>query len=190
MSDLPVPARETDLLLLLHAHDVDTSAWGTGAAKTVAQLHGELTRGECRLVAGPDGLTRIVDGAQVRLRCAHMTLVEDHQRYTDGRPDPVRRRDLQASVGEKLHTGEDPADGARRALNEELGLNGPLTLTGPELQRKTADSQSYPGLRSEFHTVTYDADLPEPLVDWAGYVEVQDDKTSVWRWTPTADAPF
>jgi hypothetical protein len=46
---------ERELRAWLHAHGVQTAAWGTGAAKSVADLLGEVTDGESVLLLQPDG---------------------------------------------------------------------------------------------------------------------------------------
>jgi len=179
-----------ELTDLLTVHGCPLSRWGRGPAKTLEHLLRELADGECRLTVQDGTLYRDVLGAMLRVRHRDLTLIEDHQRFSDGRPDPVRRRDLQASVGEKLQRGEEPDAGARRALAEELGVTEPVELHGKHLTRKFAESESYPGLMTRFETWTYEVELPDSCFDPDGYREVQADKRTVWVWAPTARAPF
>jgi hypothetical protein len=67
---------EGELRAWLHAHGVQTAAWGTGAAKSVAALLGEVTDGESVLLLQPDGAplrqlrmcVRSGSGTRARLR--------------------------------------------------------------------------------------------------------------------------
>jgi len=179
-----------DLTGLLTDHGCPLDRWGQGPAKTLSHLLRELADGECRLTVQDGQLFRDVPGAMLRVRHRDLTLIEDHQRFTDGRESPVRRRQLPGSVGEKLQSGEDPDAGARRALAEELGITEPVALRGKHLTRKFAESESYPGLMSRFETWVYEVELPDSCYQPDGYREVQADKTTVWVWAPTADAPF
>lgn len=189
---LPTPSSEPELRNVLRDRGCPLDRWGTGAAKTVSHLMRELISGESRLAVDDDTgqLVRRVSGAQLRLRHDGLTLVEALQVFTDGRAEPVRRRDMQASVGEKMQAGEDPRAAAIRALAEELQITTPVTLGDPQVLRKRSESFSYPGLISHFTTWTFDVDLPAEAFREEGYVEVQSDKVSYWTWRPTSRAPF
>lgn len=171
----------------LRLRGVPVEAFGAGEAKTLAHLLGELRAGESRLVVADDGsLVRHVEGSAVIVLSGdsgedRMVLVEDHQRFRDGR---VRRRDLPNSVGEKLTPGEDPRAAALRAISEELGLPGSGRLSAHGIERGRVVSTSYPGLVTEnvIHRFVYE--LPEGEWSPDGYRETQADKVTVFRWDP------
>lgn len=160
--------------------------YGTGEAKSVAHLLGELRAGESRLAASGVELRRLVEGSAVVVLARspegrRVVLVEDHQRFSDGR---IRRRSLGNSVGEKLTPGEEPLEGAVRALREELALGTVEGLRAFGVERSWAVSTSYPGLVTEntIHRFVFELDP----ADWRpeGYRERQADKETVFVWEP------
>ncbi len=119
----------------LRQHGVDFSMWGTSpGSKRLEDLVKELLSRESYLSPDPDDPTRIrrelrpVLGLQVFAVDAGVKyrLNEALQiwKNPDGTEDPgkLRVRLDVPSVGEKLGAGEDLMDGARRALEEELGI--------------------------------------------------------------------
>ena len=180
LADARTPA---ELAEALSARGIPVHTWGRGAAKTVAHLHAELAGGECTLHDGIAGsLDRRVRVCQVTVTHGGRVLVEDHQRFRDGR---VRRRALPGSVSEKLTAAEDPAAGARRALAEELGVDPEgLELVAGRHGIAFGPSPSYPGLAGVYQTLCFRVELPAELYDPAGYVETQADKQTVFCWQP------
>ncbi len=141
---------------------IDTSMWGTGQAKTLANLQKEIESGETVLITGETGelLRRvIVGGADIYYQSPNgkkYRLREDRQVFKDGRE---RRRDLEQAVSEKMKPDEDPKDAMIRGIQEELGLGDEINLTemGTDTQRVT--SPSYPGLESEYIRHKFQATL-------------------------------
>lgn len=170
----------------LAARGVPVELWGVGQAKTVAHLLAEVEAGETLLHDLADGrLLRIVSVVDIIVTYRGRRLVEDHQRFADGR---VRRRNIPASLMEKVTPGENPLRAARRALAEELGINDrALAFTGHRKAQHSTMSPSYPGIATSYTTDTFDAELPTRHFKPGGYTERQADKQTVWVWEP-ADA--
>lgn len=163
---------------------IDTSAWGTGSAKTIAHLHEEICEGESQMIFGSEGITRTVRVAWLDvLYCDPQgdicLLVEDRQEYNDGRK---RVRDLSTSLGEKMKPDEDPTDAAIRALGEELGIDSCKSLHIVGHKETTHTPDSYPGLESNYDTYDFVAVLDDSSYKSEGYIEVQSDKTNYYLW--------
>ncbi|MBK8988480.1 MAG: NUDIX domain-containing protein [Chloroflexi bacterium] len=135
-----------DLTDWLAARGIDTSAWGTGAAKSVADLWEELRGGDCTLADNPP--RREVAVVQITIRRGACVLLEIEQEMENGR---FRARNHLPS--EKIKTGEALDSAARRCLQEELAVAETavtwLPHTDPPYQQ-IADSPSYPGLLTNY----------------------------------------
>lgn len=170
---------------LLKEGGIDTSAWGTGSAKTIAHLLKEVREGESQMTFSPEGITRAVRVAWVDVLYRDeqgdiYLLVEDRQEYNDGR---IRRRQLGTSLGEKLKPGEEPGEGAIRALDEELGVHSYQSLHTVGHEHTTHATDSYPGLESSYDTYSFVAILDNTSYTPEGYIETQADKTNYYIWT-------
>lgn len=170
---------------------IPTSEWGRGDAKTVEHLLSEIRNGESQISISPGGrdIRRVVRVAWVDVfhlaaDGTVLNLHESRQEYNDGR---VRRRNLNASLGEKMQPGEKPVDAATRALQEELGVEEPDTLYFlGESEKTQGASESYPGLPSRYATYSYVATLGAAAFKANGYIEVQPDKTNYYEWLPAS----
>lgn len=164
---------------------IDNSTWGTGQAKTLANLQKEIESGETVLVTGKEGelLRKVVvgsadiyyvspDGKKYRLK-------EEKQVFKDGRE---RRRDLGAAVSEKMKPDEDPKGAMIRGIQEELGINGEITLTETGADNQTIISPSYPDLQSQYIRHKFEAVLNDEQFNPEGYVEEQSDKSTYFVW--------
>lgn len=137
---------ETALRAWLVAHGINTSVWGAGGAKTVADLWREIQAGETRLEDDPP--RRVVEVAQVIIRRDGLTLLEIEQELADG-----QRRQRMLPPSEKMKSGEDYAMSAVRGLEEELGIDAAAVALRPEshrLREQLLDSPSYPGLPTRY----------------------------------------
>lgn len=184
---------------MLIEHGVHLDSWGVGLAKTVADLHAELERGETTLRFGPRSVERWLDVVKVRLHrpgaearlADHLAggahLVEAWQVLPDGRE---RTRGLPLS--EKMLHREAPLDAARRGVLEELGPNFALKLDESSLTqwRETCASHSYPTLLSHYNLHQFDAQIyglpsepfstSEPADSGSGCRRL----VHVWEWRP------
>jgi hypothetical protein len=135
----------------LEQHDIDTSLWGEGNAKSVIHLWDEVTSGEITLLEDPP--RRIVHVVQVVIRRGRQVLLEAEQVMENG-----SRRFRNQPPSEKFKPGESYLEAATRCLQEELGVSRAAIRLIPEsycLRRELLDSFSYPGLLTEytFHLV-------------------------------------
>lgn len=169
----------------LTRHGVPIERWGRGSAKTVEDLASELERGEAQLRENPrtGELERLVRVAEVDVFArdaegAVRRLVEDHQRFADGRR---RKRKLDSSLAEKLLAAERPLAAARRALEEELGVSGAQVRRAGRPHTTTRESPSYPGLRTRYEIVPYAAWLSGDDIQ-ERYVERTPEKDTKFRW--------
>lgn len=170
----------------LHTHQIDTTSWGQGAAKQVADLWQELVDGESTLQANPP--LRCVEVVEVLVEREGQRLVETAQHFADGR---VRARNRPPS--EKLKPGEAPLAAAQRCLVEELAIEeSRITVARQEItERVTLDeSGSYPGLttRYTFYRVYLQvAGLPTTPFTTTNAAHGDGDPVVAhqWAWQPT-----
>lgn len=164
---------------------IDTALWGKGQAKTLAHLIKEIEDSETILTTNQAGeLLRTVvvvktdifyespDGKKYKLK-------EERQVFKDGRE---RRRDLGQAVSEKMQPAENPANAAIRGIHEELGIGGDITVTTAGTDEETIDSPSYPGLKSQYISHRFRANLSQEQFNPNGYTENQADKSTYFVW--------
>eukprot|EP00747_Dinoflagellata_sp_TGD_P192915 gnl/TRDRNA2_/TRDRNA2_58445_c0_seq1.p1 gnl/TRDRNA2_/TRDRNA2_58445_c0~~gnl/TRDRNA2_/TRDRNA2_58445_c0_seq1.p1 ORF type:complete len:290 (-),score=70.66 gnl/TRDRNA2_/TRDRNA2_58445_c0_seq1:133-1002(-) len=148
------PTSTEELRTLLEMHEIDTSQFGTGEAKSLDALLQELQDGSCSLDLVNGRIMRCVEPVFIELRYSGKILVEKSQVLPDGR---LRQRNM--LLAEK----KQPADPnvvtvVLRALKEELDID----VTGPgkdvfvegfvhrddlyKVFREERDAASYPGI--------------------------------------------
>jgi hypothetical protein len=173
----------------LDQHDIDTSMWGEGNAKSVIHLWDEVSSGEVTLLDDPP--RRIVHVVQVVIRRGRQVLLEAEQIMENG-----SRRFRNQPPSEKIKSGETYVEAAYRCLQEELGVSLESIQLLPEnytSRTELLDSFSYPGLLTEytFHMVeAIVPDLPdEPF--WRGNEAVlAGDPVKRHRWEWRYDRSF
>jgi hypothetical protein len=168
----------------LKRHGVETGEWGTGKAKTIAELHEEVEAGEGSLELVSGILTRFVKACAIDvygdIGSRRMRLVEVKQVFADGRE---RVRNLQSSLGEKLKPGEQPLDAAKRAMVEELEIHEKLQLVSqPDRSEGPRKTDSYPGLPTVYLFYRFDVHLPDHLVKVGGYAITEEFGTAYYEW--------
>lgn len=134
------------LIEWLKTEGIDTTAWGQGDAKSVADLWQELQHGESTLQADPP--LRRVQVVEVYVQEGDRLLIERAQHFADGR---VRTRNRPPS--EKMHPAEAPLEAAQRCLVEELMLAPSVIHFPPQpipVRTVRDKSDSYPNLTSEY----------------------------------------
>lgn len=173
-----------ELQAILERHRIPTESWGQGKAKTLDHLLAEINGEEAVLQEESDRLLRVISTVMLDVYCAVgdevLVLKEDRQIFRDGR---CRRRNMDASLGEKMKRGEEAEKTARRALQEELYIteNIPLTQTS-EPRTECAPSRSFPGLFTINTRYTFKVSLPQNHFRAEGYTERQSDKTTYFVW--------
>jgi hypothetical protein len=181
-------AEQFKITQLLKEHGIDTSSWGHGDAKTTAHLAIELLSGESQLVESENGeILRLVEVACGIIKYIDeagktFELAEDRQEFSDGR---VRRREhlKGTSISEKMSVGEEPKEALLRGINEELGIEGGISIVGePEVAERLRISQSFPGLKSQYRVYNFNVTISEEVYNPAGYKEEQKDKSTYFVW--------
>lgn len=168
---------------------IPIAQWGQGNAKRVEDLLREIRKGDTVLIADGQDLLREVKVAGVNVKfiseCGIQQLYEDQQILGDGR---VRhRKDLFASMTEKVQKGERPSRGARRGIKEELGameISNDVKLAKTTTASEIRESPSYPGLPARYIKHIYDLDLKPGDFNYNpdGYSVREGENTTVFKW--------
>lgn len=174
-----------ELRSYLKSEGLPVDEWGQDEAKTVGHLFNELAGNECILVRTPEGLVRKVVTVNVRVYYnspdgKRLYLKEIEQIFTDGRKRS--RSWFTWSISEKLNPGETPQNAVARAFKEELKISTSVKTRSAEVEINRLTSPSFPGLSSEYVSNFFNAELNDAQFDPSGYVEVQPDKRTIWRW--------
>ncbi|MDO8269822.1 MAG: NUDIX domain-containing protein [Candidatus Levybacteria bacterium] len=180
------PQRKEQLTSFLEKYGIDTKIWGEGATKTVELLMEELDKGEAMLSVTEEGnLLRVLNSLCVNIR--HRTsdgkifiLEEERQEFQNGQSR--KRVYLNGSVAGKIEKGETPEEAARRELLEELKIpfEGALELEAETVSLR--ESQSYPGLTTQYNLSIFAMEMPAEYFKSEGYIEVQDRVTTYFGW--------
>jgi hypothetical protein len=174
-----------DLFKKLDEYDISYDSWGKGEAKKIENLFDEVKEKECHIKDEGGKLVRYIEFVGVRIfytdkNGVRYSLKEDRQVFKDGR---ARKRTMQASVSEKMKSGEDPQRSAIRGVEEELGfrIKSDQLLKQKELSYD-GGSQSYPGLNSRYRGHVFNCNLTQHQYKQEGYVERQKDKSTYFIW--------
>lgn len=175
-----IQAVEIEVLkYFLGRNSVDISKWGTGNAKTLEHLVAETESGESLLEVHNRRIHRLVSGVGVMVYHKDLKLVEIAQVFKDGR---LKVRNISTSVGEKLRPMEMPEAGAKRAMEEELGICGVAFANYRMKTRDPVPSTSFPGLLTTHNVHVFDAVIQAKDFSAVGYMELQKDKTNYYAW--------
>jgi hypothetical protein len=175
-----------ELTDLLRRFGLNPDLFGSEAAKTVEALFEEIQSGESELIIENGHLARkiglILIGIVYRYGSRNLRLREDRIVFNDGR---IRQRhDILGlmAISEKLKKGEDPEQGLKRAIKEELGIKYGYYIIARGQSEEEKISQSYPGLSTISPTYWFEVELDMAMFNPEGYVEKQKDKTTYWVW--------
>jgi ADP-ribose pyrophosphatase YjhB (NUDIX family) len=177
------------LIVWLNHHNIDTSLWGEGNAKSVINLWEEISSGEIIILENPP--RRIVQVVQVVIRRGRQVLLEAEQIMENG-----NHRFRNQPPSEKFKPGESYLDAASRCLQEELGVSSEAIHFRPEsyyVRTGLLDSYSYPGLLTEytFHMVEADVtELPEEPFWRGNEAALTGDPVKRHRWEWRYDRSF
>jgi hypothetical protein len=163
--------------------------YGIDGAKTVHHLLQEIHTGDSKVsfdtsgnvyrevkVLWLDVFCSLEDGQLYRLK-------EDRQVFKDGRANPVKRRNLSSSLGEKLKPDEEPEASISRTLSEELAITAePAGVYFLETEQTLFTPDTYPGLESTYTHYKYVVTIPPSAFNPEGYIEDQEDKTNYYVW--------
>jgi hypothetical protein len=165
---------------VLQAAGIDISRWGT-ECKSLEELWQETHYGDCHLVQAEDGkIYRRVRVVVVTIHYQHQVLVEHTQSHNI--TGEVRHRKLAGSLIEKLMLDESPEEGALRLLAEEMDLHAHNKDLGAfEQGMVNRQSESYPGLATEYHLYRTHTQMPVALYQPEYQAEFEP-WTTVWKW--------
>jgi len=212
-------ASEKALQDFLESCSVKTSRFGQGNAKPLSWLYQELQEGTCYLEnseetapASPgtsrrSRLLRVVEPIFIRLRFRGKVLVQEKQKFPDGR---VRMRNMLLAEKKEPRDSGGIVSTVHRAIHEELGVSMEDLRRDDVMKYRTdtyhfeiehIDSPSYPGLASAYRTHHVQVDILETGLDvfmHCGLPEfsefVTTEKTAhggitlYWRWDDVATA--
>ena len=125
---------------------IDTSSWGRGPFKSIANLWDEYEAGEVFFEDDPP--MRVVHVVQILIQQHNRSLREVEQELSNG-----ERRFRNQPPAEKVKSNETGVDAAQRCLREELGLSSEqieAMSMANEREEMIADSPSYPGLLTRY----------------------------------------
>lgn len=177
-----------ELVQILERANVPLDSFGKGPAKTVDHLLKEIREGETVLRTWPSGeILRELKVLWVDVVCEHANgdvyfLREDRQEFKDGRKDNIKRRTLEASLGEKLKPDEKPDEAVVRALQEEIGVSDVDGVFQTGQSEKSLTPDTYPGVPSSYVFCKYAVMINESAFVPEGYIEDQPDKTNYYVW--------
>lgn len=182
LTEAQLSAQVLEVANRLRGYGIPLEQWGIGKAKTIGHLAKEILEGETVLVDKNGEIIRRVELVHVDVRYKsegmELQLIEDRQEFRDGRE---RRRGL-TGISEKMKPGENPNVSAKRALSEELGINGRVDLENLGIEEETQTSPSYPGLTTEYLRHEMCTVLQYSAFRSEGYVENQTDKSTYFVW--------
>lgn len=179
-------AEKIKLSDLLTQYHIPIDTWGKGEAKTIDHLANEIAAGETVLVEDEKSgkLIREFSFLAIIVLCQQAgktyQLIEEKQVFADGR-ERVRRSDI--SVGEKIKQDEREVDEiTKRALQEELGIEGDFIVREHKIIKEEVDSKSYPGLTSRRNRFDVIVEISPTQYKTEGYTEIQSDKSTYFAW--------
>jgi hypothetical protein len=174
---------EDELFRRLNDLGIKTENWGKGNAKNVSDLLEEIEEKETVLYRKDNRLLREIKVAGVNVFFRRgkdlYRLREDRQDFADGR---TRTRSMAHSLAEKFKGNELPENAARRALREELKIEGEIDIKENGIRLGTDDSLSYPGLKTRYTIHEFTAFLSPDQFSADGYEERNKKMTVRFVW--------
>ena len=178
---------------------VDT--WtGEQGTKTVGDLFNEVEAGETNLV--PQGTGELLRVVQVAVADIYYADPETGTRYrlredcqvsrVDG---SIKKRELLGAMSEKMKSEEGITAAVLRGIAEEIlnidpeGLSddddGGFTISSGEEVVDERNTETYPGLRSQYRMVVVTVEMPSGHFRPEGYMEEQETKIIYFVWDET-----
>lgn len=174
-----------ELANLIERHpEIPRERWGKDGAKSLLDLHEEITAHLSRLVEEDGQLVREITEVQVRITHKSLALTRTVRR-TAKRAPPVRPPPL-ASMKKKVMRALDPRICAIRALKEEFGVPSHYTDKGLILlsyaENELEEPTTYPGLPTRRRILTFAYEMPDLYFKRKGYVVKTPKKVVTYRW--------
>lgn len=152
---------------MMKDHNIDTSKFGQGQAKTLDQFMSEVKGGYSRLMldaAEYKKMVRVVDVVILRIAVVRpgdsekKFLVEVREQYPDGRT----RKDLNRLPATKRDPHEDVKKVLERILKDLIGMQDCKVLfdfRSKEVSEEEEESPSYPGVRTVYQKQTIEGQV-------------------------------
>lgn len=175
-----------ELKNLLNKSWIDFSTWWTWKTKTIHDLYKEVEKWET--IIDFDNSGKVIRKLKVVWADIFYTseewqkynLRESRQVFNDDRDDRIREFDW--SVWEKMENWENPLEAMRRWIKEELWILDIVELKEWKIDNKIKDSSSYPWLESHYYRYWFNAILNDEQFKQEWYIEIQEDKTTYFKW--------
>lgn len=139
---------------MLKEHNIDTSRFGKGEAKSMPQLAGEVQSGAARLMLDASEhkkLVRVVDVVLLRLYAQQnkaKVLIETAEQFPDG-----RKRAIARLPGTKKEPHESSKETAQRILKDMMNMGDckvSFDFDDKEVFEEENESPSYPGVKTVY----------------------------------------
>lgn len=191
MSDVLQFSSEEELSTYLQNAWIDVSAYWKWETKDVSDLFSEVDSWETQL-SFDKTLWKIIREVRVlgiEIIYWDKVLYEEKQVFKDDEGNETRRervRDhLQVAVSEKMSPEENPVNGFRRAMKEELGiiLWANQVKEEPDVEKSNLrESLSFPQIWTIYHIFTIWVELTEEQYNPEWYIEQQEKKNTYFKW--------
>jgi len=167
------PSNVAELKEILIRNGVSQDAMSTWS-KSLSQLLNEIKTGETTLITANNQIRRIVNSVRVKI---YNNQTKTYSLYEIGHLDKnknlIKTRSNEG-VLEKMMSNEEPQTALKRAISEELGSNYVSNLRYMkgeptfDIEKATkdplSDSQSYPGLPTQYSWFTEEIFIPDLTV--------------------------
>eukprot|EP00930_Biecheleria_cincta_P040019 TRINITY_DN27455_c0_g1_i1.p1 TRINITY_DN27455_c0_g1~~TRINITY_DN27455_c0_g1_i1.p1 ORF type:complete len:827 (+),score=155.58 TRINITY_DN27455_c0_g1_i1:47-2527(+) len=158
-----VRAKTDAILKMLREHNISTSNFGNGKAKTVEQFVDEIARGVSRLMLDATQYKKLVRVVEIVLLRVYIRerghgkrlLIMTAERSPDG-----RTKQMAQLPGAKQEPHESGMETARRILNDRLGMSDckiHVDFNVKERFEEEEESPSYPGVRTVYRKLIFEA---------------------------------
>lgn len=160
--------------------------WGKNGNKSVIDLWKEVLHGDSRLEMVNGEVFRTLSHVEVMVFHRHnshlLQLFEERQVMKDG----SQRQRLFPWVAEKIHNPhEEYRTAFHRALAEELRIMDDYWFFAPATHKTVIQhSPSYPGLKTSYDIWQTKAIIGDRAFNAEGYCEVDEKKSTYFRWLP------
>ncbi len=186
--NIAVPKSVEELRTLLEQYGVDLGKWDAFSVELDKNLYNMLVSKEAGLIdlGGKLFLT-------MRVACVNVWYESEGSKFVlyeekivmqgEGGGKRVLDRKKGWGITEKVKFGEDPVEAAVRGVGEEIGVKVlPKQLTNYRCEEKELETRAFPTLYASYKFHIYDLVLSGKEVHPNGYIEVDGNKTSYFKW--------
>jgi hypothetical protein len=168
---------KNELKSKLRKYNIQFENWNK--SKTILDLLNEINKSDSFLKEENGELLRVVKFVNIKVTFENLILKEEIQIFKNG---GNRKRNLYG-VSEKIRPNENIYMGCFRAMEEELGLEIYIDqLEYVSSFKEIKDSNSYPGLKTEYNGHIFKCELDIYQHNPDGFVEEEENKTTYFVW--------